>query len=70
MLSAAWKATHTTLVDTDQSLLPMNLPSQWLAARHHQFQEVILLSVMHMPCSNLAQNPSTNANLIQTFCDG
>ena len=35
-------------------------------ARKHLLEDVILLSVMHMSCSNLAQHPNTSAVVTQT----
>ena len=56
-LSAAWKATRAALYNVCQRLLPINLTRRGL----HLFEDVILLSVMHMSCSNLAHYPNTRA---------
>ena len=59
---ATWTATRAGLYDAGQSLLPVNHTRRGL----HLFEDVILLSVMHMSCSNLAQHPNTSAVLTQT----
>ena len=59
VLSAAWRATHAMLYDPSQNQLPMNPGRRGL----HMFENIILLSVVHTSCSNLAQNPNTSAIL-------
>ena len=61
------RATSTTLHDTSQSLLPMDLPSKRFASFSRVLnQDVILLHVVCMFCSNLTQNQKSSAILTQT----